>query len=289
MKKTFLWLSFLILLSAMQTDKEAYRVFNGEGVQTSYSNLLEAALEADVVLFGELHNNPVCHWLQYELMKDMQAAGRNNLIAGAEMFESDNQLLLDEYLSGTIRNKNFEEEARLWKNYKTDYKPLVEFAKENGIPFIATNIPRRYAALVNKEGFEGLEILSEEAKNLIAPLPVKYDPELPGYKKMTEMMGGMPGNHDNSNFPKAQAIKDATMSHFILKNREQGSIFIHFNGAYHSDNYEGIAWYLKKSAPDLRILTISSVEQEDVSELSEEHLGVAGFILCIPSSMTKTY
>jgi uncharacterized iron-regulated protein len=272
----------------MKGDKQAYKIFDADGKSVKYKNLLKDAIEADVVFFGELHNNPISHWLQLELTKDVFAGKQSNLVLGAEMFESDNQLILDEYLSGQIKTKNFEDEARLWNNYKTDYKPLVEFAKEKNLPFIATNIPRRYASLVNKKGFEGLDSLSNEAKKWIAPLPVNYDPEVNCYKSMIEMMGGM-GGHVTENIPKAQAIKDATMAHFILENRSEGKTFLHYNGSYHSDDFEGIVWWIKQAKPDLNILTITTVEQDTISALSEESFGVADYIIAVPSDMTKTY
>lgn len=105
---------------------------------------------------------------------------------------------------------------------------------------------------------------------------------------MIEMMGGM-GGHVTENIPKAQAIKDATMAHFILKNLKKGQTFIHYDGAYHSDNYEGIVWWIKQTNPDLDIMTISTVEQDSITELSEEELGIADYIFCVPSTMTKTY
>jgi hypothetical protein len=126
------------------------------------------------------------------------------------------------------------------------------------------------------------------AKTLIAPLPVRYDPELPGYKAMLEEMGGM-GGHGGDNFPKAQAIKDATMAYFILQNLPSESIFIHYNGAYHSNNYEGIVWYLLQERPELKILTISTVEQGEIEELDEENLDLADYIVTVPESMTKTH
>ena len=276
------------MLTAMKGDKPAYQLFNADGKKVKYKDLIQAAYRADIVFFGELHNNPISHWFELEITKDLYEKKQGNLILGAEMFESDNQLLLDEYLAGQIKTKNFENEAKLWNNYKTDYKPLVEFAKEKKLRFIATNVPRRYAALVNKKGFEGLDSLSNEAKKLIAPLPVNYDPEVNCYKSMIEMMGGM-GGHVTTNIPKAQAIKDATMAYFILKNRTPGKTFIHYNGAYHSDDYEGIVWWLIQEKPDLNILTITTVEQDTISSLSEESLNVADYILCVPSDMTKTY
>jgi uncharacterized iron-regulated protein len=95
--------------------------------------------------------------------------------------------------------------------------------------------------------------------------------------------------HNTANLPKAQAIKDATMAYFIVKNARKGKLFLHFNGAYHSDNFQGIVWYLKKYNPELNIVTITSVEQAAVDSLEQKFEGRANFILAIPKDMTKTY
>ncbi len=289
MKKSILFVSVIfIIATAMKSDKPAYQIFDLKGKSTGYKDVLKAALESDIVFFGELHNSPICHWLELEITKDLYAEKKENLVIGAEMFESDNQLIMNEYLAGKMKERTFEDEVKLWDNYKTDYKPLVIFALENKIPFIATNVPRRYASLVNKSGFEGLDSLTIEAKAFLPPLPVAYDPELKGYKDMIEMMGG-PSDHVTPNISKAQAIKDATMAYFILQNWKEGKVFIHYNGTYHSNNFEGIVWYIRQSKPDLKILTIASVEQDSVDLLKEENLNLADFTLCIPSSMCKTY
>ena len=54
---------------------------------------------------------------------------------GAEMFEQDNQAALNLYLNGKMTEKGLDSAARLWKNYKTDYAPLVNLAKENKLNF----------------------------------------------------------------------------------------------------------------------------------------------------------
>ncbi|HPF52992.1 MAG TPA: ChaN family lipoprotein, partial [Draconibacterium sp.] len=136
MNKTVLVLTALFLVfSAFKADKPAYTLFNIDGKEVKYEKMLKQIEDADIVLFGELHDNPISHWLELELTKDLFASKGENLVLGAEMFERDNQLILDEYMSGEISQRNFEDEARLWPNYKTDYKPLVEFAKENKIRF----------------------------------------------------------------------------------------------------------------------------------------------------------
>jgi uncharacterized iron-regulated protein len=271
----------------MKSDKPAYKLFTEKGTGTSYKSLIKDASEADIVFFGELHDNPICHWLEYEVTADLYAAKGKDLILGAEMFEADNQLIVNEYLSGLIKEKNFEAEARLWPNYKTDYKRLLNFARDSSLAFIATNIPRRYAAMVNKSGFEVLNTLEKEALQFIAPLPVVYDSTLACYAEMAKMMGDAP-THVTMNIAKAQAMKDATMAHFIYKNYVKGKTFLHFNGTYHSDRFQSILWYLQKMDPSLKIVTISSVEQDDVDELSKESEGLGNYILVIPTSMSKS-
>lgn len=280
-------LILFFVFTAFKTKRPAYLLFNEKGKTVKYEKMLDQVQDADIVLFGELHNNAIAHWLQLELTKDLHEQKGANLVLGAEMFEADNQLILDEYFGGLVSQSRFEAEVRLWNNYKTDYKPLVEFARKNELRFVGTNIPRRYAALVNSKGFEGLEELSDEAKTFLPPLPVLYDPELPAYKSMLNMEGM--GNHVNENFPKAQAIKDATMAHFILQNWSPGKLLIHYHGAYHSDNFESIYWYLKQHNPDLNIVTLTTVSQEDISELTEENLGKAHFTICVDDDMTNTY
>jgi len=275
----------IILLTAVATaqDKQPYQLFTKDGKATTYKKLLKAATETDAVLFGEFHDNSFCHWMELELTKDI--AEKKSVILGAEMIEADNQMQLNQYLAGTINQKAFDTVARLWNNHKTDYKPLVDFAKEKHFPFIATNVPRRYASMVYKGGFESLDKLTTPEKAWIAPLPIAYDATLPGYVKMLEMSGG----HGGDNLPKAQAIKDATMAHFIAANVKPNTVFIHYNGSYHSDNFDGINWYLNKEKPGMKIVTIATVSQKDVTKLDKENLKLADFILVIDEDMTKTY
>ncbi len=286
---TILVVSALVLASSpvMSQHLAAYRLFDKNGVETDFGKMVTETSQTQVVLFGELHNNPISHWLQLELTMALHTEKQSDLVLGMEMFEADDQLKIDEYFSGLIAQRNFKQEARLWSNYSTDYEPLLEFARKNSLRLIATNVPRRYASLVNRLGFEGLDSLSTEARRFVAPLPVPYNPELPGYKAMLEMTG-MPA-HTNENFPKAQAIKDATMAYFIVKHLGETSTFIHYHGAFHTDNYDGIVWYLQQYFPDIRFVTISTVEQSQTEMLDEENLGVADFIIVVPATMTKTY
>ncbi|MBT1710839.1 ChaN family lipoprotein [Fulvivirgaceae bacterium PWU5] len=279
-------LLLLIITTVRAQDKPAYKLFTPDGKGTDYTKMIKALAKADIVLFGELHDDALDHWLELQVAKDLYAL-RNDLALGLEMFEADDQIVLDEYLTGVIEERHLLSEAKVWENYKTDYKPLIEFAKEKKLPAVATNPPRRYANLVYRKGIEALQSLPEDAKRWIAPLPIEIDLTLPGYKSMASMGGHGTAAPANDNMAKSQAVKDATMAHFIIKNRK--GLFLHYHGAYHSRNFEGIVWYLKKAAPDLKIVTIHSVEQASIDDLENENRGAADFIIAIPKDMTKTY
>ncbi|MEM6365076.1 MAG: ChaN family lipoprotein [Planctomycetota bacterium] len=98
-------------------------------------------------------------------------ADSNSLTLPLEMFERDVQLVLDEYLSGLIVEKHFLKAARTWSNYESDYRPLVEFAKQNHLPVIAANAPRRYVNLVSREGMKALDDVQDPKRSGLPPLP----------------------------------------------------------------------------------------------------------------------
>lgn len=281
-------LTFLLLIFASSSyaqEKMAYNLFDSEGNEISFYEMTERLKESDIILFGELHNNPISHWLQFELAKELYEIKKEKLVIGAEMFESDDQLPLNEYLSGKIAEKNFKSEVKLWNNYATDYRPVLEFAKEKKLKYIATNIPRRYANMVFHKGLKILDTLEKQAYQFIVPLPVTIDLSLKTYSSLKSEMDG----HTAKYLPESQAIKDATMAYFIHKNFKKGNIFLHLNGAYHSDYFEGIYWFLKQNDKDYKISVITSVEQSDLSKINEETTGKADYTIVIDKNMTKTY
>jgi len=283
--KKVLWVILLMGYSVglWAGDKPAYVLYNAKGKKVGYAKMVKNLLKQEVVLFGEIHNNPISHWLELKIAQD--CGGKRAILMGAEMFERDNQQPLNQYMEDKITAKGLDSLARLWKNYKTDYAPLVNFAKENRVGFVATNVPRKFATMVSKGGFEALNSLGPLEKTWVARLPIVFDANLPGYQKMLKMMG----DHATPNMAKAQALKDATMAYSILEHLNMDELFIHYHGSYHSEFHEGIMWYLKKARATMRIATIATVSQKDISSLLPEHLDKADFIICVEDDMTGTY
>ncbi|MBC6988323.1 ChaN family lipoprotein [Hymenobacter sp. BT491] len=288
----FLLLSLLTLMSfAPPKTKPAYRLFTAAGKSADYDKMLKELSQADVVLFGEQHNDPIAHWLELQIAKDLFRLKGAQLVLGAEMFERDVQPLVLQYNTGELDAKAFEEQSRPWPNYATDYKPLLQFAQQQHLAFVGTNVPRRYASQVAKGSLSALDALPADEKAWMAPLPITVDYELPGYKNMVKMFGGDAAHASAGvqNIIQAQALKDATMAYFIRQSRQPGQTLLHLNGSYHSDNFDGIYYYLHQADPNLKIRTISTVSQEEVGKLDKENLKKADYVLVVPADMTKTY
>ena len=281
-----LLLSLTALLSYAQ-PKPAYSIFTADGKQTDYGKMLKTLQDADIIFIGETHNCPVAHWMEYEITSDMIRKSPKGLTLGAEMFETDNQLLVDEYTSGVISSDKFEAEAKLWDNYWTDYSGLLYLAREHGLKFVATNVPRRYASLVKDNGLEALQNLPDEAKNLMAPLPIAFDAQSQDEAMFgfMQMIGGK--GSANSHFAEAQAIKDATMAWFISRNFDRK--FIHYNGNFHSDNRAGIIPYLEQYLPGKKIATVCSARQDSINSLDKENRSRADFIIVAPTDFPMSY
>ncbi|NJB85532.1 putative iron-regulated protein [Lewinella marina] len=275
----------LIMFSAIVVGQKnpAYQLFNESGRKVHFGKMMKELREADIILFGEYHDNPIAHWMELEIIDGL---GKYSL--GMEMFETDEQERLDEFMNGQITLEELDSlTGGVWPNFKTDYLPLLQAARADSSKVYATNTPRRFARMVFQRGFVVLRSLDEADRAYLPPLLPPYDPELPGYKAMR--VQGHGSGHSGENFPKAQAIKDATMAWFIVKNAEPGVPFVHVNGSYHSDNFEGISWYLRQYKPQLKVMTITTLEQPEIDELRPESVGKANFTLLVPSNMTKTY
>ena len=284
-KMKILLLVFLLPFFAISQTEQAFVIYNAKGKKVSIAKMTKESIDAQLILFGEFHDNPISHWLEFELLKELFIQKGNKLSLGFEMFEQDQQAVLDRFLLGGITDKQLKDSLRLWPNYSTDYKPLILFAKEHHLACIASNVERKYASLLFKSGRLALDTISSLKKSQMADLKFPIDTTLSQYASLNEMAAHMGGG----NMLEAQALKDATMAKYILQALKDDNQLIHYNGAYHSDDYQGILWYVQQSKPLMKVTTISTVSQSKVNKLEKEHLGKADFIICVTESMTSTH
>jgi len=283
MKRLYFVLALLMSLNTLANGE--YVLYDAKGKEISMEKMFKEAQQKSWIFFGEFHNSSTIHRIQFLLTKHLHKIHGDKLMVGAEMFESDNQDIINEYFSGIINTKYFEDECRLWTNYKADYKPIVEFLKEKKLSLIATNVPRRYAHAVHYNGLDVLNQLPEHVKQLFLPnLPIVIDTTLSSYAELKQM-----SMHGGKFMLEAQAIKDATMAHFMKKYWSPGKIFLHLNGAFHTNKYEGIISFLPKDWLRKEMLVISMVTQKDIQKLEEENLGLGDYIFCFEEDYAKSH
>ncbi len=267
-----------------QPADSTYRIYTDAGEPSSVNDVVQAMAEADVVFLGEIHDDPVAHSLQALLLAAAKRYDPNRpLVLSLEMFERDVQGILDEYLAGLIRERDMLDAARPWGNYATDYRPLVEFARENGLPVIAANAPARYVSRVSRLGPDALDSLSAEAKATLPTLPIV--PASPALAEeftvlMEEMMGAHGSPHsatpdstasDSTAAPihpampnlddmlAAQNLRDVSMAEAIAEalDAHPGALVVHVNGTFHSEGGLGVPEHLARLRPGTRTLIIT--------------------------------
>ena len=171
--KAILFFTVLIIAfqSYSQLTEKNYKIYSSKlGAEVNLSKIAEEMNGYDVLFFGEEHNDSVTHYLEAKMLELISQQFVGNLALSLEMFDRDVQTVMNEYLKGGIREKNFLKDARVWSNYK-DYKPMIEFAKAINIDIICANAPSRYTNLAGRKGQQALMELSEESKKNFAPLP----------------------------------------------------------------------------------------------------------------------
>jgi uncharacterized iron-regulated protein len=286
-------LCLLLLTSssfAQDSMSSHYKIYDTRTKQViAIDKIVSDMAGADVLFFGEEHNDSAGHYLENKIFRALYAAYGSQLSLSMEMFETDGQLVLNEYLAGKIDESRFSKDVQLWSNYK-DYRPMIECAKQNSIAVVAANPPRRYVTMVSRRGMQSLDSLSKEAKKLLPPLP--YDTLTGRYRdKFFDIMKGSPGG-ENPRVYHSQSLWDAGMSYNIYKHLKanNGKKVFHCVGKFHTDEKLGTAAQLQLLNKKLRVLNIScfpdkSFENPDWSAF--ERLG--DYIIITNPDLKKTY
>ena len=294
MKRVFLALILVLSINTVYSAERQYAVYNAHtGEKLNYEDFAKQALKNRLVFFGEFHDDAVIHDIQKELLSNMYNQD-TKLAVSMEMFERDAQKPLDDYLSGTIDEKSFLAASRPWPDYEKFYKALVELAKSNNAPVIASNIPRKYAALYSSQGMTGIDKLPAEERAMISREVKVEDGQYMTnfYETMTGNMGmdsseaGDP-NIQNSLFLfyGAQVIKDETMAESIVDfmEKNKGYKVIHFNGDFHSNSYLGTVEKVARRDKNIKIGIITPVYVESGKETAfdEKYRGKTDFLIVL--------
>jgi uncharacterized iron-regulated protein len=298
-------LLFTTLAAQLATGAQApaahYRAYDAKGNAVTLQAIIDSLEHADVLFVGETHDDAVAHLLEAELLRRADetygpASQRRRAVAlSLEMFERDVQTVLDEYLAGLITERHFLLSSRPWRNYETDYRPLVEYAREHRLPVVAANAPARYVSRVSSQGADSLRALPQVAvKSWLPPLPFPAASE--GYAaKFNRFMEGAapapaPGAsttaqanpHGGLHLLEAQTLRDASMAYAISEYLKHGRdpLVVQVNGTFHSEERMGIPEHLARYRSKARAVVVTIVPADSFPNFdAATHARLGDFVI----------
>ncbi|HEY0407272.1 MAG TPA: ChaN family lipoprotein [Pyrinomonadaceae bacterium] len=297
-------------LPASEQAEARYRIYDATGKAASIEDVLAALDAVEVVFVGEQHDDAAGHAFEAELLRraferynaERGNAKRRALALSLEMFERDAQIVLDEYLRGLINESQFLSSSRPWNNYRMDYRPLVEYARERNLAVIAANAPARYVNRVARLGPESLQALSAAAKEWLPPLPfatasrayaAKFNQLMSGAQMNA---GGAQGSasspHAATYLLDAQTLRDATMAYAVAQQlkRQPAALVLHVNGNFHSEERLGVPEQLLHYRPKTRSLIITIVSDESYPNFDRARFGHLGdFIIMTDPALPRSF
>ncbi len=228
----------------------------------------------DVIFIGELHRHPGSHLAEMQLFRAIHERAADVSLS-MEQFERDTQPVVDDYLAGRIGESPLIEGARAWANYRTSYRPLIEYAKTHGLAVIAANAPDKVVRCVGLEGEAFLARMKPDQRNWAAATlsldEGAYRDKFMGFVQGDAAHGGDPeATKSEEKIPPsegalrsyaAQVTRDDTMAESIAEHlaAHPGRKVVHLNGSFHSDSFLGTVERVKARRPDAKIAVVSPV------------------------------
>jgi uncharacterized iron-regulated protein len=242
----------------------------------------------DVIFVGEYHDHLANHLAELALLRALRQRAPA-LALSMEQFERDTQPAVDDYLAGRTGEASLKREGRAWRNYDEAYRPLVEYAKDHGLPVIAANAPENLVRCVGQKGASFLESLPAAKRGwAAATLHTEdgvYKQKFLGLMNGDAAHGGaLAGDRAERSFA-AQVTRDDTMAESIANflQARPGAKVMHVTGAFHVEDRLGTIERLKLRAPQLKIAMLLPVQSErgEVASIGTDQAKGADFVILV--------
>ncbi|EGQ7763992.1 ChaN family lipoprotein [Vibrio sp. 2304] len=244
--------------SAEVTSFYDYQLYTPSGEHIALSKLPIELQQADVILIGEWHTHAGVHRFQTDMLKQLTSYDRS-LALSMEQFTRDKQPVVDAYLRGEIGEQYLMKQANAWPNYESDYRPLVEFAKQKNLPVIAANAPKSIVRCIGRQGLDYINKLDDDQRMFIAQA-INTGSSPYKEKFMASMHHGKPEQTEKQ-FA-AQVTWDETMAESIVSYLDDnpGVQIVHVAGKFHTEQGLGTAASILSRNPSLKVIVISPTD-----------------------------
>lgn len=191
--------------------------------------------EKRVIFVGETHDRYEDHLAQLEIIRALHAR-RPDLALGVEYFQAPFQQALDSYVAGQSSEKQLLRETEYFERWRFDYRlyrPIMQYARAQGIPVIALNIPTEISQKVARSGIDSL---SSSEQTL---LPKEIDRSDAAYRERLRAVfdthrerAAAPGSFDY--FVEAQLLWDEAMAEtaaaYLQRHPQRSMVILAGNG-----------------------------------------------------------
>jgi uncharacterized iron-regulated protein len=274
--------------------EQHYRIYRGDGSAATLDEVVAESRRAVVTFLGESPDDPVAHYLEEQILR---ATWSPDAALSLEMFERDVQYVLDEYLAGVITETHLISSGRAWRNYASDYRRLIEFAKEKKMPVLAANAPRRYVNRVNRLGTAALAEIEPEGRRFLPPLPyaaasADYAAKFKRVMEEHREDGKPPSPQSIAHGLDAQSLWDATMAYSIADflTRNPGKRILHVNGSFHTAHKLGTVEHLLRYRPDTAVVVVTILPETSFPAFDAKTMHGAGtFVVVTDPALPRTY
>jgi len=221
-----------------------------------------------VVYVGERHDRPRDHGVQYSVLRQLHR-DVPSLAIGMEMFQVPFQPALDDWSAGRIDETVLRRETEYDERWGFDfglYRPMLEYARANGIEVVALNAPREVAFAVAQGGVESLD------PELAATLP-ELDLENAAHRAMFDRafdVGEHGAEQTVDQYYQAQVVWDETMGARVAEvlSRSDGpETMIVFAGRVHVSGGLGVPDRAAKRGAEPYVVVFPVTDSELEAEL----------------------
>lgn len=156
----------------------------------STTQLVAKLRKKRVVYLGERHDRYAHHLAQLAVIEGLYQSDPR-LAIGMEMFQRPYQSALDDYIAGRIDEAQMLKQTQWYDRWQFDYRlyrPILQFAREKGIPVVALNLSKERVAEISEKGLQGV---SKETRESLPREIVRGDREY--LKRLKRVFDAHPG------------------------------------------------------------------------------------------------
>ena len=230
---------------------------DGPYVEIPGSEAMARLARADVVLLGEVHGNPDHHDGQLEVVRALVSQGVRPALS-FEIFDLGDQGVIDALRRDGAPDADdladgVNMEGRGWD--WSGYRPLVQYALDEGLEIIAANLSRSGAMDVARGGLEALPARERQRLGLDQALEEGLRERLE--QRIVDAHCGHLPRERAGGMIDAQRARDAYMADRLA--RVEGPVVL-IAGAIHGRRDYGVPAYLAALAPERRVVSVAFVE-----------------------------